>query len=248
MEFAPAKPVSLDQPPIITHVIEKRKKPRIQNLQANPWKMYFRERRSRERILLKLDLARSALAESTRELEQYRTMAYRDGLTLLYNQRFVDEKLRKALRADSEKTSITRYVCMIVADINFLKFFNDTFGHDIGNEMIKLFAKKLKELSGDWEVAARTGFGDEFLLVSIRHNWEDIIAFCQNVQLQLSNIPFEAETGKTYAISASVGFAYSKLDPSFSYNKTFSEADQAMYLRKRNRVLPAWIPEGVVSR
>jgi diguanylate cyclase (GGDEF)-like protein len=246
MELAPAVPVrSFDQPKI-THVIEKRKTPRQSSQVADPWKMYVRERRSRQRLDQRYQNMRSALERSELELAHYKKMAFCDHLTGLYNQGFIDQKVRKALRAASE-TSLKRYVCMVVADINFLKFFNDTFGHEKGNEMIKLFAKKIKELAGNWEIAARTGFGDEFLLISLKESEQEAMTLGEHARLELSHIPFEAENS-TYGISASVGFAYAKLDSSFSFNKTFNEADQAMYLRKRSRTMPAWIPEGVVPR
>ncbi|MBO6297503.1 MAG: GGDEF domain-containing protein, partial [Lachnospiraceae bacterium] len=84
-----------------------------------------------------------------------------DPLTTLYNRRYGNAKLRNMQRR-SAKTGAP--FAIAIADIDFFKKVNDTYGHDAGDEVLKFVAGELKELMGGRGHAIRWG-GEEFLLI-----------------------------------------------------------------------------------
>lgn len=84
-------------------------------------------------------------------------LAYKDELTGLYNRRKCDEVVEKLL--DDRKDFV-----LLSMDLNLLKYYNDTYGHEKGDELLRCFAKVLKEAFPDALAIARAG-GDEFTVV-----------------------------------------------------------------------------------
>lgn len=84
-------------------------------------------------------------------------LAYKDELTGLYNRRKCDEVVEKLL--DERRDFV-----LLSMDLNLLKYYNDTYGHEKGDELLRCFAKVLKEAFPDALAIARAG-GDEFTVV-----------------------------------------------------------------------------------
>ncbi|MCP3964623.1 MAG: diguanylate cyclase [bacterium] len=104
-----------------------------------------------------LDLRiRSAFA-----LEQTRRMANTDGLTGLYNHRYMQERLEQEIeRAERYE----RPLSVVMADLDHFKSFNDTFGHPRGDEALIQVSHTLRQVSRASDIVARYG-GEEFTLV-----------------------------------------------------------------------------------
>jgi diguanylate cyclase (GGDEF)-like protein len=104
---------------------------------------------------IKLSLSNLRLREELRE------QATHDPLTGLYNRRYMDDSLIReiygAQRRDSE-------LCVAMLDLDHFKEFNDSFGHDAGDSLLKDFGRVLRETMRKSDIAFRTG-GEEFLLV-----------------------------------------------------------------------------------
>lgn len=91
------------------------------------------------------------------EQERIQYLSYHDQLTNLFNRRYFEENLNQLDTADNLPLSI------LYADVNGLKFINDAFGHESGDQMIVAFAAVLKETCGEG-LLARLG-GDEFIVL-----------------------------------------------------------------------------------
>jgi diguanylate cyclase (GGDEF)-like protein len=90
-----------------------------------------------------------------------REQAIRDPLTNLFNRRYLEETLdRELARAGRESYP----VCIIMVDLDYFKRINDTYGHDAGDEVLKVLAKTLTEQSRRGDFACRYG-GEEFVIV-----------------------------------------------------------------------------------
>ena len=88
-------------------------------------------------------------------------MAHHDGLTNLPNREFYQDRLRQALERSQPGKKRVAVLCV---DLDLFKNVNDTFGHPIGDRLLKLVAERLKsEVRGD-NLLARLG-GDEFAIV-----------------------------------------------------------------------------------
>ncbi len=102
-----------------------------------------------------------ALQERNRQLQE---MANRDGLTNLYNHRFFHEHLSR------EMDRVRRYggtITCVITDIDFFKKVNDTYGHQIGDSILKEVALILQKGIRESDLAARYG-GEEFALVLVQ--------------------------------------------------------------------------------
>jgi len=93
--------------------------------------------------------------------EQLREQALHDPLTGLYNRRYLDESIgREMIRAER----YGRPIGIVMCDIDHFKIVNDTHGHLVGDEILRMFAELLKKNSRGSDIVCRFG-GEEFLLL-----------------------------------------------------------------------------------
>lgn len=156
-----------------------------------------------------------------------------DGLTGLANRRGVDEKLR------AEVARARRFgdrVCLVIADIDDFKQVNDTFGHPVGDEALRLFAATLGATVREMDVAARWG-GEEFALVLPGTDAEGGERLAERARAALERCVLRVE-GRDVRITASFGVA--SLPPAGDVDELVAAADAALYEAKRtgkNRVM-----------
>jgi diguanylate cyclase (GGDEF)-like protein/PAS domain S-box-containing protein len=93
--------------------------------------------------------------------ETLRNQSIRDPLTGLFNRRYAEETLdRELYRAEREKTALS----VVVIDVDHFKRFNDSFGHDAGDQVLRSIAEVLSARTRGGDVVARMG-GEELLLI-----------------------------------------------------------------------------------
>ncbi len=119
----------------------------------------------------------------------------RDGLTDLYNRKFVMAVLENLCSEDSQEVFNLMFV-----DINALKYVNDNYGHDQGDRLIIKIAKAITNSTRDNDVVARIG-GDEFLIVLSDMSSEESEKVIDRIY---ENIEMQNKTEK-FLVSASVG-------------------------------------------
>lgn len=165
-----------------------------------------------------------------KELEE---QAIRDSLTGLYNRRFLDETLARELsRAERDKYSVS----VVMLDLDHFKMFNDTYGHDVGDMMLKQLGKLLSSQVRAGDIACRFG-GEEFVVVMPKASL--------TVARQRANdwrSKFETQVliheGEVLTATLSAGVAVYPLHGTSS-DEIIRKADQAMYAAKaagRNQV------------
>ncbi len=151
-------------------------------------------------------------------------MAQKDALTDLYNLNQFEDFISSS--SFDEKLPIG----LIIADINGLKFTNDSFGHDVGDKLLKNFAKILLNSVRRDDMIFRIG-GDEFLILvekATNHLIEEVIKRIEN-----NIIKFNEETNdKTIIINASTGYSLVLLREEI--RNQIKKADDMMY---RNKLL-----------
>ncbi|MDZ7292163.1 MAG: diguanylate cyclase [candidate division KSB1 bacterium] len=125
---------------------------------------------TRVKSLLRIKQLHDELSGKVRELEQarerLRQLAITDGLTGLYNHRYLKEHLEHEIYRASRHQS---HVSVIMIDIDHFKKFNDTHGHPAGDAILRGIARLLKENIRKIDLAARYG-GEEFCLVLVETN------------------------------------------------------------------------------
>ena len=154
-----------------------------------------------------------------------------DQLTGLHNRRRALELLDE-IKTSSYLGSVT----VVMGDIDFFKKVNDTYGHDVGDEVLKSIADSMREICGSQSFLTRWG-GEEFLLVFIGKNGDETSVLIENLRRHIMETPIEVDGHK---ISVTMTFGLAEYDFSGDVESTIKEADDKLYMGKesgRNRVV-----------
>ncbi len=143
----------------------------------------------------KLQTTLEELETTKSELEKlnkkYYELAHVDQMTELLNRTAFEEK-ELDLRTNMRKIKEQNMIIILMADLNFLKYLNDTFGHNTGDEAIKNVALIIKETFSDKENCYRIG-GDEFCIISIGNNQSDFEAMYQKFKDKIAEKNIELD-------------------------------------------------------
>ena len=153
-----------------------------------------------------------------------------DQLTGLYNRHFYELQINEIIGSDLQAVGI--FVC----DIDGLKVINDSLGHAVGDELIKISASILKNIFRDEDVIVRLG-GDEFAVI-VRNCTPELGEVLLGriktaIELRKQGGSRNADINEPIDCGLSVGFALANA-PFEDLEKTFAEADDLMYLAKKS--------------
>ncbi|GLR62821.1 GGDEF domain-containing protein [Marinospirillum insulare] len=160
-------------------------------------------------------------------LQEAFQMAFRDDLTGLPGRRALNERLQR----------LGRNYSLAMADVDHFKKFNDTYGHDLGDQVLKMVATQLNKVSGGGK-AYRYG-GEEFTLVFPSKNSEQAQPYLEKLRIAIENyqvkIREEAKTAKSKTDSVSVTISMGVAERSSSLatpEDVIKAADEALYKAK----------------
>ena len=181
---------------------------------------------------------RNNLANTNEQLhEAYakaREMSIRDGLTGLYNRRHIMEVLG-SLKGAAEKQGNYGF-CICYLDLDHFKPINDTYGHGVGDEVLRRFANLLQDALRGSDYTARLG-GEEFILVLNGAELDRAEQVCDRLRERLENTSFK-DLHPGLKVTVSIGVA--AFQPGESIDQTLTRADHCLYRAKtegRNRVV-----------
>jgi diguanylate cyclase (GGDEF)-like protein/PAS domain S-box-containing protein len=173
------------------------------------------------------------LTERKRIEEELRYQAFHDCLTRLPNRRLLHDRLEQALRVSKRQNS---YLAVLFLDLNKFKQLNDTYGHDVGDQLLVEVAGRLKLVVRDSDTVARLG-GDEFVVVleglggDPEQATEYTASVADKVRALLST---EYILGTLrYQSSVSIGIRMVLGDEGGAPAQLIRAADEAMYEAKR---------------
>lgn len=155
-------------------------------------------------------------------------LATTDGLTGLYNHRRFQEKLSEELKRFNR---FSKPLSLLLTDIDFFKKINDTYGHPIGDFVLKSVAKITRETIRDIDIPARYG-GEEFAAILPGTDSEGARKIAERLRKSVMNASFSA-VGTSFKITISIGIATSPVDAQ-NKEELISRADKALYYAKRN--------------
>ena len=174
----------------------------------------------------------SELALSNQRLQQ---LALTDALTELPNRRFANEHLeRQWSMAQRNNTPLS---CMMV-DIDYFKQVNDTYGHRVGDDVLKQVAHALRASVRKQDVVCRLG-GEEFLLICPGTQGTEFVHYAERLRENVAALRLADVTGKPFKLTVSIGAA-SKGPLVNTAEMLLQRADNRLYKAKdngRNRVV-----------
>jgi diguanylate cyclase (GGDEF)-like protein len=159
-------------------------------------------------------------------------MATTDGLTGLFNHRVFQEKLTQELKRISR---FSETISLMLVDIDFFKKINDTYGHPVGDLILKKVSRIIQQAIRDIDIPARYG-GEEFGVILPKTDEKAARNIAERLRKTVQDKSFTAE-GRTFNITVSVGIATSPADAK-GKEDLIDKADQALYSAKhsgRNR-------------
>ncbi len=182
-------------------------------------------------------LRRKRFAESLRQnLQDSMELAVTDGLTGLHNRRYMESHMKTLVE---EAINRGKDLSMLIMDIDFFKSVNDTHGHDVGDEVLVEFSRRLGRGVRSFDLLCRFG-GEEFVLVMPETDVYGGMQIGERLRQIVAGRPFSvsAPCGKLdITMSIGVGSLHSSNDRPEDILK---RADQALYRAKRdgrNRVV-----------
>jgi diguanylate cyclase (GGDEF)-like protein len=174
-----------------------------------------------------------SLGEYNRLQQKYQRESMVDGLTGLYNRRWLDSKLRSlVLRTQREHHPLS----VIMLDIDHFKRFNDEYGHRAGDCVIQAVAQTFSDNVRPLDLSARYG-GEEFCILLPYTNAVGAKIAAERIRERVANTAVFDDGAELPKVTISAGAAC--LQPDEDEIKLLGRADQALYLAKaagRNRV------------
>lgn len=161
------------------------------------------------------------------DMEQLDLISKTDPLTGLYNRRYIIGKLENELE-DYKKTK--NNFSIILADIDHFKYINDTFGHNFGDQVLKLISKNLLATVKDKGIVSRWG-GEEFLILLPETNILPAKTLAENIRQSIQNeiiIYDDSPVSVTLTLGVTVNKDLETIDD------TIRNSDNALYSGKNN--------------
>lgn len=183
-----------------------------------------------------LDESKKEMQLLRRELEHARETAKTDALTGLLNRRAFDQKLNEHIEDHKQNNS---ELCLLILDIDHFKQINDTFGHQMGDNVLRYTANLMKQYISGYHCAARYG-GEEMAVIMPNTSPSKAMSIAESIRASLAQHPLKLKGSKKSIgkVTISIGVASLKADD--SVESLVERADQAMYRAKyngRNRVI-----------
>ena len=177
-----------------------------------------------------LEVLASHLAVSlsnARMVHKLETMATTDGMTGLLNKRaMLDAATQKVAAA----ARFGRKLSVLITDIDWFKKVNDTYGHDIGDLVIKGLGDILRRVKRNTDVVARFG-GEEFVVLCEQTDEQGAVLLAERIREELKKTIFHTPNGPL-SVTCSVGVATFPVAGE-KWDDLFKAADEALYTSKR---------------
>jgi two-component system cell cycle response regulator len=188
---------------------------------------------------VRTQLRRKRYTEKLRQsLDMSVELAVTDQLTGLYNRRYMSTHISTLIESAAESG---RELSLLILDIDYFKSINDTHGHDVGDQILREFAKRIVSNVRSVDLACRYG-GEEFVVIMPDTDLSFAYMVAERVRQQVAGVPFiiDRAPGSVH-VTISVGVTTSE-GKGDTPDALLRRADQALYRAKRdgrNRVVSA---------
>jgi len=162
------------------------------------------------------------------DYEEIKLLSLTDPLTKIGNRRAffeISEQLLKLANRDKEQMSL------MILDIDLFKKVNDTYGHLIGDEILKFLVQNIQMKLRDSDILSRFG-GEEFIVLLSKTDIDGAKVVAQNIREHIENINY---VDKEYSINITISIGVSQSNKNDTHMRTIVQrADEALYKAKEN--------------
>jgi diguanylate cyclase (GGDEF)-like protein len=181
--------------------------------------------------LLKLDTLskESNIICLIEDVTDWHQMANKDGLTGLWNQRYFKDHLEKEIKKSQRYKNL---LSLIIMDVDHFKSFNDTYGHQTGDIVLKSIAKVVDHSVRNTDIAARYG-GEEFAIILPMTDEDGAMVFAERLRKGIERLNITDINGDPVRqVTSSLGLAFYQTG---SVTDFIEYADKALYVCKHQK-------------
>ena len=193
-----------------------------------------------QQFICELQRANEEIGSLKAQLQQAENQAYVDQLTKLYNRHAFDKQLYQL----TTKEGVAENVCLVLADLDHFKSFNDDYGHVIGDRVLQRMGEIIQDYCPDNAIGARYG-GEEFAVIISNASIEESVEVAETLRQKLQQIRVKVKNSDKVLNNISASFGVARFNPTETLETFIDRADQALYRAKdngRNRVEVYGIP------
>jgi len=197
----------------------------VTNLVEHTRRMADQNRNANER----LNQSNNEIAEMKIRMADIRSEALTDPLTGLANRRAFNEQLTDCT---SKATVDGTPLSLLMLDIDHFKSFNDTYGHQLGDEVIRLVAGCMSASTKGRDTAARYG-GEEFAIVLPETTMQDAESIAEQIRVVVAGQKIVRKASRQTLGSVTLSIGVAEYRPGESEDEFISRSDAALYAAKR---------------
>jgi diguanylate cyclase (GGDEF)-like protein len=180
-----------------------------------------------EEIIISFSNAIKLSIEKNKMFQKLQEQSIHDPLTQLFNRRYLDEALSRELKqVFRDKNSL----CVAMLDLDHFKKFNDSFGHEVGDLVLKFIGKYLNSTHRGNDIACRFG-GEEFVLVFPNTDINQILPRLEQIRTDIKNQKIDYNQMILPSITISIGVAEAPKHGT-TPDDIIRAADKALYAAK----------------
>ena len=211
-------------------VLERDKSPQIiQSLVETLTTATRKVQRENSSLEKRLEASTNEVARLREHLEQVRRDATTDALTSLANRKAFDDELGRALAEAHERCEP---LSLAVIDIDHFKVFNDTWGHQTGDQVIRYVSSVIGRMAPPPRFAARYG-GEEFALIFPGEMCRDVVQTLEDIREEVSSRTLKRRSTNEDLGTVTVSAGIAERRAGESVHALLERADQALYSSKR---------------
>lgn len=166
---------------------------------------------------------------TSRDYEHTYKLAVTDGLTEMYNHRYFQEQMKNNIE-NAKRYNVP--FSLIMVDIDFFKKFNDKYGHQSGDAVLRQVAQTIKKNIRSTDIPCRYG-GEEMSVILTNTKKEEAAIVAQKICEAVRNKEFELATGDWTHVTISLGVATMPFDGE-GVQELIEYADKCLYIAKEN--------------
>ncbi|MCF6186231.1 MAG: GGDEF domain-containing protein [Desulfobulbaceae bacterium] len=172
--------------------------------------------------------------------DQLEALALRDSLTGLFNSRYLWARMDEQWATGKRETGASS---LVLFDLDHFKRVNDSYGHPVGDELLKHIGRILQNAARKGDTVSRIG-GEEFVLFLPNTEETDAAAIAERIRHTISRTTMITHRKQPIKITVSAGVAGTRKYTAITPQMLYAQADKALYLAKaqgRNRVITSTI-------